>query len=149
MARLKISALALLVCTLFVSCGTDEVDSKDVYESFRVVFLTPEDWDARMEQGLTATPEFYEKLSAVTESIRKDRNAYASRCEGFTDPTSTACQSVKELDDVLAALADVDRTVRNGGRLAGSMTGLLTFGMSDDHRSARSQVAERVRSYFE
>ena len=149
MARLKISALALLVCTLFVSCNSDEVGAEDVYSSFRTVFLTPEDWDARMEQGLTASPEFFEKLSSVSENIRNDRNAYASRCEGFTDPTSTACQSVKELDDVLAALADVDRTARNGGRLAGSMTGLLTFGMSDAHRAARSNVAERVKAYFE
>ena len=65
------------------------------------------------------------------------------------DPASTACQSVKELDSVLAALGDISRTVRDDSRMAGSMSGLLTFGMSDDHRAQRTRVADRVKSYFE
>lgn len=146
---------ARLLALLFVglglcSCTSELTTSEAVYDDFLTNYLTPEKWDEEVAKRREhAGDEYYLQLRRVMVFISEERDLYARRCDFLTDPASPACNSIKEMSDVLTALSDVELGLKEGRRMSDGLGAFLNYNLSDAHLAERERVAKRMKPFFE
>ena len=146
---------ARLLALLFVglglcSCAAEMTTSEAIYDDFLTNYLTPEKWDEEVQKRREhASDEYYQELRRVMVHISDERDLYAKRCDFLTDPASPACNSIKEMSDVLTALSDVELGLKEGRRMSDGLGAFLNYNLSEAHLAERERVAKRMKPFFE